>query len=289
MGKHSHSHECHKNNNEDRKLVALEDELFPLDNNEEVNNKNAKDTQGLISSRVIKECQSSLIVPKGCSGFFVANIPLVISEFEVEINCETKIELDYPAIEIKRVKKNVFITECRLLNIPKKVFLKGFIRKNIEYAAVGSRDSREGNSLRHMTFEVPFICTTEIDYFIPPVINSSRRSMEVEIYESDSGESNIPEKINESWEYFNEKVYCKPVEARVTDIDIIEEADKNDKFMENKIFKALTEKITLVLRLKLIQNQDVNIYSKLKKPSRKKSSEDHPEDQQRDTSIINES
>lgn len=287
MSKHSHCNECEKIQDADRKLVVSDDELFSMDNNDKLNNKNIKESQGLISSQVIQECPSKLIDPDGSNGFFVANIPVVISEFEVEINCETRIELDYPAIEIKRVKKNVFITQCRLLPKPKKLFLKGFIRKNIEYAAIKSHDSKGENSLRHMTFEVPFACTTEIDYFIPPIINNSC-CRDVEIYISESCESNIPEKSSESYEYFNEKIYCKPVMARVTDIDIIEESDEKSKSMDDKIFKSMDEKITLILRLKLLQNQNVNIYPKLKKPCKKKNSENYLNGQEIISSSFNE-
>lgn len=283
MSKHSRSNECEKNQDVDRRLVASDDELFSIEDNEKLVNKNIKEPQGLISSQVIQECPSRLIEPEGSAGFFSVNIPVVISEFDVEINCETRIELDYPAVEIKRVKKNVFITQCRLLPKPKKLFIKGFIRKNIEYAAVKLRDSKGGNSLRHMTFEVPFACTTEIDYFTPPVINRNS-SRDIEIYQTEPCESSIPEKSSESYEYFNEKIYCMLLMARVADIDIIEEIDKpgdrESKSMSDRIFKCLEEKITLILRLKLIQNQDINIYSKLKKPSKKKNPENYSEEQE---------
>lgn len=285
MSKHSHCNESQNIEDAGRKLVVSDDELFSKDNNEKFNNKNIKESQGLISSQVIQECRSSLIEPDGCNGFFVANIPVVISEFEVEINCETRIELEYPAIEIKRVKKNVFITQSRLLPKPKKLFLKGFIRKNIEYAAIKPHDTKGGSSIRHMTFEVPFVCTTEIDYFIPPIINNSC-CREVEIYKSEPCESNIPEKSSENYEYFNEKIYCKPVMARVSDTDIIEESDKESKSVDDKVFKSMDEKITLILRLKLLQNQDVNIYPKLKKSNKKKNPGNYVEEQETISSLI---
>lgn len=278
MSKHSHSNECEKNQDTDRKLVVSDDEFFSTDNNEELSNNNIKNPQGLVSSQVIQECSSKLMEPEGSNGFYVVNIPVVISEFEVEINCETRVELDFPAIEIKRVRKNVSITQCRLLPKPKKLFLKGFIRKNIEYAAVKSRDSKGGNSLRHMTFQIPFACTTEIDYFIPPIINKNS-SRDIEIYQSESCEFKISDKSSENYEYFNEKIYCRPVLARITDIDIIEGNDDESNSMSDKTFKSLDEKITLVLRLKLMQNQDINIYPKVKKPGKKKNSESCSEDQ----------
>ncbi|MEW9503369.1 Uracil permease, partial [Jeotgalibacillus marinus] len=77
-------------------------------------------------------------------------VPVVLVEPKIQIVVEADIPLDPPAFEIKRVGKDVFLTQCKLVPVEfveacggsgdrhvtkAKLFVGGFIRKNIEYAA----------------------------------------------------------------------------------------------------------------------------------------------------------
>ena len=59
-----------------------------------------------------QECVNPTVIP--CGDVFV-KIPVVLAETEVTIPIEAIIKLDKDAIEIKRIKKNVFLTQCRLI------------------------------------------------------------------------------------------------------------------------------------------------------------------------------
>ena len=61
-------------------------------------------------------------------------LPRVLSEFVIQIDSESKIRLNEPAYEIKRIEKQIFLQQCRYIPITNKVFIEGYIRKNIEYA-----------------------------------------------------------------------------------------------------------------------------------------------------------
>lgn len=74
-------------------------------------------------------------------GPVVVKIPVVIAETNITIPVEATIKLDYPAIEIKRIRKNVYLTQSRVIPFSQDgvfgtgiLFIAGFIRKNIEYA-----------------------------------------------------------------------------------------------------------------------------------------------------------
>ena len=71
-------------------------------------------------------------------------IPRILSEFVIQIDSESKIRLNEPAYEIKRIEKQVFLTQCRYIPTTDKVFIEGYIRKNIEYAA---RTCSKNNSI----------------------------------------------------------------------------------------------------------------------------------------------
>ena len=74
-------------------------------------------------------------------GPVVVKIPVVLVETNITIPVEATITLDQTVMEIKRIKKNVFLTQSRLIPFSQDnrentgiVFIEGFVRKNIEYA-----------------------------------------------------------------------------------------------------------------------------------------------------------
>lgn len=90
----------------------------------------------------------SVATPILTPGTPIVKIPVVLAERTIQIVVESDISLDPPATEIKRVLKNVFLTQCKLVPVAftpvpgtnyrrvtrAKLFVQGYIRKNIEYA-----------------------------------------------------------------------------------------------------------------------------------------------------------
>jgi len=102
-------------------------------------------------------------------------IPVVLAEVNITIPVEATITLDQPAIEIKRIKKNVYLTQSRIIPFSQDdqfntgiLFIAGFIRKNIEYATKTCRTAGTPNvcgDIRHCTVEVPFNFTTRKTFY----------------------------------------------------------------------------------------------------------------------------
>lgn len=210
------------------------------------------DCGAVIESEIVPEYSNKLIVPDIDCDQVIVNVPVVLSQFELEFACETMIKLDYPALDIKRIKKNVFLDECRLLPKVNKLFIGGIVRKNIEY-------STEDN-IRHATVEVPFKCTTEVQYFTPPVISSNDDQIEIETLRADGEGNDLTEKTYISSEHFNEKIYCKLVSDEIKELNIADEDKEEIEHPECKnFFKVITEKMVVKLNLKLVQEQQINI------------------------------
>ena len=93
------------------------------------------------------------------------------------------INFPHPVLEIKDIKKRVKIIQCSLLldpvsnpssafNLPSDpdeqvghLFLKGFVRKNIQYASpthLSSDDSCVSSSLKSLTTDIPFECVVTL-------------------------------------------------------------------------------------------------------------------------------
>ncbi|KZL91209.1 hypothetical protein CLMAG_29670 [Clostridium magnum DSM 2767] len=206
------------------------------------------------------------------------NVPVVLSEPKVTISIVSSIKLQYPALEIKRIRKNVYLTQCKL--IPNSgdgdpdvgiIFISGFIRKNIEYATKNctNKNALCGN-IKHTTVKVPFNCTTRIIFLNRPIFIENFTQNEVEMSKNfiktcDPGENTILgdtlcEQNLKFTELFNEEIFCKLVKSEIIQCDIFENPTKS-KYQTpiNYMLKDIKEKIVMNLTIKILQNQQLKI------------------------------
>lgn len=217
-------------------------------------------------------------------GDVYVKLPVILAKSNVTIPIEATITLDRPAVEIKRVKKNVYLTQARLipparrrrgfgdLDLTGIVFVQGFIRKNIEYATQ-TCSSCDGTNIcgdiGHCIVETPFEFTTRVIFFRPPIFQENIATSEFEFFTDelkscDECADNIVGKnpCDESFtfiEYFNEKPYVELVSAAVTELDIHKHSRKNGKNPTEQIFRRFTEKVIVNLTFKLLQKQQVRL------------------------------
>ena len=212
-------------------------------------------------------------------GPVVVKIPVVIAETNITIPVEATIKLDYPAIEIKRIRKNVYLTQSRVIPFSQDgvfgtgiLFIAGFIRKNIEYATktCGRYGSHNvcGN-IRHCTVEVPFNFTTRITFLRTPQFIANLPQLEVEFF-TDKNKScdacadpvigrNVCDQSFFNTEYFNEKPFTELVRADIAEVDIHTDSYRDCENPTEQLFNKITEKIVVNLTLKVLQNQQVNV------------------------------
>lgn len=188
-------------------------------------------------------------------------VPKVLSEFIVQIDSEAKIRLNEPTYEIKRVEKQVFLTQCRYIPPTDKVFLEGYIRKNIEYAVktcTNSKGSGIGGTIKDTTVHVPFKVYTRVDFHgnkpqikpnVPPMVARyfNEKRMGKDIREADR--SNI--------EIFNEPVFCELEWSAIFDADIDDKGCPIDGFKNEEEFQEFTDKSVLFICIKLLQKQQI--------------------------------
>jgi hypothetical protein len=222
--------------------------------NNEKENSNEKECKGaILDSRTLGECSNT------CPPYFPHyKVPVVISEFTVQIDTESKIRLCEPAIEIKRIKKNVFLTQCRLIAGTKKVFISGFVRKNIEYATMDCcKNSAICGDIKHTTVHVPFQCVTELKNIREPHFQYNPTVEEITYFDEKNMGRSMKETDMYSQEYFNEKVFCELVHASIYEADIVHEDEKLQCLPVEHVFQNFIEKEVICLTIKLLQNQQV--------------------------------
>lgn len=205
----------------------------------------------------------------------VAKIPVVLAELTVQVNVNSFIKLPKSALEIKDIKKRLKITQCRLLQNTNVLFIRGFVRKNIDFST-RSCSNHDGicGDIRHCTVDTPFECTTTVTFNgtdPAPVLFNTRS--EFEYFKQEKLPNNFPEKEKllsgdlsqfdqTSTEYFNELPYCELISSEIYEFD--EYLNRKPIYddsapFEEKEFKKLEEKMVIFITLKLLQNRQVEI------------------------------
>lgn len=186
-------------------------------------------------------------------------IPKVLAEFVIQIDSESKIRLNEPAYEIKRIEKQVFLTQCRYIPPTDKVFIEGYVRKNIEYAAkTCTRGHAIAGTIKDTTVHVPFKSYTKVCFQggkpdikpnLPPKVARyfDEKRMGKDIREADR--SNI--------EIFNEPVYCELEWSAIYDADIDEKGRPIGTLINEEEFQEFTDKSVIYICMKLLQKQQI--------------------------------
>ena len=239
--------------------------------------KNCRDNCVEVESTVLDNCTNTPVTPIGLSSGVVARIPVVLAEFTIRFNLHAYVDLPEQALEIKNVKKRIKITQCILLQPTNVLFIKGFVRKVIDYTTrkCSKRDGVCGE-IHHCTIDVPFECSTPISFTTPPATLLTNTEEEFEYFrrselpnqhfaEKDHLLSGDLSEINQfKPENFNELPFCDLITANIYEFDefIGREASYKDMLpFEEGLFSRLEEKMVIELTLQLLQNRRVSIGS----------------------------
>jgi len=233
----------------------------------------------IISSQTLPLSSGTTVTPMGINGPLVAKIPVVIGEREIQIDVEAAFKLDEPFFEIKRIKKNVYLTQCKLLPrsgkiapdgtlISGKLFISGFVRKNIEYATADCVEKEiVSGRIAHTTIDVPFTAVTEVIYTVPPVVNVRRAQTEIDLVSSCGcqdctgtiiGKLDCEQYLEDNIT-FTENPYCELVGVRIIEDDISADPLYHKNNSKVQIYNKVIEKMVVYIRVKVLQLQQVNI------------------------------
>ncbi|AWX56352.1 MULTISPECIES: CsxC family protein [Brevibacillus] len=191
-------------------------------------------------------------------------VPVTLAETAVVVCVEANVHLERPALEIIRVLKSVILEQCELVPtfnpLSAKLFVSGFIRKNIEYTTV---DQVTGTAVcgdvRHTTALIPFDFCTDLTF--PATGPTLQLAPDFESHGEYLNKSGHAAKINVGLfgnrKVYNERPYCELLFTEFTELDIgLENKRCKDT---TKTFSTVREKIVLRIGLKVLQDQQVPI------------------------------
>lgn len=191
-------------------------------------------------------------------------VPVVLAERTIQIVVESNISLDPPAVEIKRVLKNVFLTQCKLVPVAftpvadtnyrrvtrAKLFVEGYIRKNIEYASEECNGTLY-DRIANVNFS-GFADLTAGDFITQPLIAASSDATSHFINPKNGDLPRLDKYFFENAVFYNEQPYCELISANFYELDFSPCPTEL-----NAAFDTLREKIVLDLTLKVLQVQQV--------------------------------
>ncbi|MDM5235353.1 Uracil permease [Bacillus cereus] len=211
----------------------------------------------------------------------IVKIPVVLAERTLQIVVEANIPLCPPAVEIKRVLKDVFLQQCKLVPVEyepidatgyfrvtrAKLFVEGFIRKNIEYAA------KDCNGVIHDKIAKVrfsgFADLTAGDFLSNPILAFASENKARFINPKNTDVPRLDKFFFENNVFYNEQPYCELISAEFYELDFSPCDHDDDDFdyghhdscekNHEKEFDKLREKIVLDLTLKVLQTQQVRI------------------------------
>ncbi|KON88350.1 hypothetical protein AF332_17095 [Sporosarcina globispora] len=181
---------------------------------------------------------------------------VVLADVTVETLVEADIHLPTFATDIKNIRKNVHLTQCKATPdfsdpFRVKLFVEGFVHKNIQFVDGGS-------CVRDFSVNVPFRCFDFVDLINPvafpfgdPFSSKDSGNLEIREISKDGMSADRCNFGSITFEINNEPIKCKLLASQVDQWDILSDFDNWGRF--NKI----TEKMNVVLFLKLSQKQQV--------------------------------
>ena len=262
------------------KTIAKE-EFYKNTYNYQVEEDTLEKCKATVTSVMLPLCENNPHNSKVIEDTVTVKIPVVLTESTVTITIESSLKLEDAVLQIKHIRKNVYLNHCKLISNSEGgkhnteiLFIDGSIRKNIEYIAKDNNDNRATcGKVKHATVKVPFSCTTRIMFNTYPKFKPSTYQDEVKILQTsvkvfdhcgeDITGGDTLEQSFKTMEFFNEKVFCELISAEIVESDILENAiSKEYKTHLDGGFHDITEKVVLFLTIKLLQNQDIQISKK---------------------------
>lgn len=222
-----------------------------------------------------KDCHPHVSIGK-----IITKVPVILASLGIQLNLDAKIKFPEAVLEIKDIKKRVKLTQCRLLLPTKKLFIKGFVRKNIQYASPSSEIEEStttsvASDLHSLTVDIPFQHVTEIKRFLSfPVMPEVNKRQEFDFAVSKSLPSGFPEKDEllssdlsqfhqESSQFYNELPFCELVSSKIIEwdeaLDRVPLPDKSP--LGEGYFTTMEEKMVLDLCINVLQKQQIRVSS----------------------------
>ncbi|SPF45818.1 conserved hypothetical protein [Candidatus Desulfosporosinus infrequens] len=192
----------------------------------------------------------------------------------VSIPAEAIITLPTKALEIKMIRKSLKITQWRFFNsVPSepglphdtpKLFIGGFVRKDIQYSEVNRRTATAVEGIiKDFVVDIPISCVVDLGkhFVFPPVHFNQQReygfSRSIQCPSSYPSKGKMPSgDLTEfnvvSQEYHNPLPFCELVFSQINEMDsALDCMPSHCEPFEEGVFNTLQEKMIVLIQIRL--------------------------------------
>jgi hypothetical protein len=189
----------------------------------------------------------------------VSEIPVIISQPKLQILVEALISFNEPVFKIKELDKKVFLDSCKLVTGSDKLFVNGFIEENVEYiTAEGANLTEINGRIKKATFNIPFQCSTKIDFSFQPHFACSSSGNKLETINTSLNNTNLNEKSYEYFEMLNDKVFAEIDSSKIIETSVQDEIELLENTIDDAYtFNKIRKNIIVHLKLNLVQKQNI--------------------------------
>lgn len=212
-------------------------------------------------TRVITESSSQPCKVSGRSGSMVVRLPVVISRSRISISINARLQFDRYLLDIRNCKRELRLERCKLLDMGNarsgKLFMEGCVQERIEYVDAGCQDGKDFSGvLRYTTVEIPFACSTRIDYCQTPVLKNGKSAGFVRV-SAGSARQCGPDMPMESGN--GDAVAEGGIYYDIENMEISASTTRGPCPLDSEIFKEAEELMVVSVTILLLQEQLVNI------------------------------
>jgi hypothetical protein len=227
------------------------------------NNPSTKNPRVKIVGGSSGDCMNTPVTINALRTGAIIKVPVILAELELQLSVDAEVEIPIPAREVKSLNKTIKITECTLLQDTNVLFIKGYVKKTIQYTfSPVSYYQGLFENVRQCNVEIPFGCTTKVTFNgLDPLVPIPKNSTEYEYnvkqdheYKGISDEITIKSKI--SSQFYNEAPFCELVGSRIVEYEGISNCNPNN-LTKDGLIKSIEEKMVIQLTIKILQNCQV--------------------------------
>ncbi|MFS1512840.1 CsxC family protein [Chengkuizengella sp. SCS-71B] len=193
-------------------------------------------------------------------------VDCVLGTVDVQLDIEADINLDTPALDIKDIDKEVCLTQCEFIDVTSpaevcdltgKLFLGGFVRKNIRFSTVGCvSDQGISGDIRHVTVNVPFNCAVPVEGLFPQLDHNDSAEKSFQGRKLTQYDLSI-------WQPINAPVECTINNVTINERDLFKNRTPLSYGPKDEgTFCTLREKMVVQLNITLTQKKVVTLPSK---------------------------
>ncbi|QGU94921.1 hypothetical protein GOM49_07245 [Clostridium bovifaecis] len=231
-----------------------------INNCSEITKCAARCESQVLDSTTLNECNNKHYISMGRTGPLIAKIPVVLSDVEVQIDVESEIKLQEAALDIKTIDKHVYLTQCKLIPYTNKLFIAGYIQKNIQFSTIDcSNETSVSGNIQHTTVNIPLKCVTKIKFSQDPIYGKEYKKRVNTLDKDMLGK----DQQEDSWIHYSrlyEPIYCELEYAKILETDFLNDSCPIPGTPpREKVIREIVEKMVVFIRLKVLQNQQVYI------------------------------